>query len=217
MDKLQTRFIVHEFHPFYSCCQESAEMVQLHEEELDVLMKETEGREMSVEESRNSIELQHYLHMNEVTAPIFGVTAAENFIYYYGMMSLSSSHPHTVEHLEKLDTFTKWLVIPALACGTELDKSCNAMNEFHQLIQIRNSIIHPKSKIINNFTAQQVENAGVKIEYRSKKMRTLAKRAPYIFLALVEELLKVDTSETPRKIVADLALPIKGIEPSRTL
>ena len=215
MDKLHTRFILHEFHPFFSCCAEAAEEVRLHEEELDALMKETEGREMSDEESRLSHELQHYLHMNEITAPIFGVTAAENFIYYYGVVSLSEKQPHSIEHLERLDTFSKWLIIPAMACGKEIEKSSNAMNEFNQLIQVRNSIIHPKSQIINNFTDLQLENTMKKLDSRSSKRRTIAKKAPSIFLGLIHELLKVDSTETPRKIISDMALPIKGIEPRK--
>ncbi len=216
MEKLQTRMILQEFHPFFSCCAEASEHVRIHEQLLDQLMEDTKGREMTTEESNTSVELQHYLHMNEVTAPIFGVTAAENFIHYYAVVTLASKHKYSVEHIDKLDTFTKWLIVPALSCGAEIDKSCTAMNDFNQLIQVRNSIVHPKPKIVNNFSEKQVESAASKVEALSKKRREVAKRAPKTFLMLVEALLKIDDSDTLRNIVASMALPIQGIEPIYT-
>ena len=213
MQKLQNRAIFQEFHPFYHCCWHAANEVMELEAALDELMEETTDREMTEEESKTSLELQHFLHMNEISAPVFGVTAAESFIYNYGVSTISQKHRHSVEHIDKIDTYSKWILIPALSCGKEIDKNSTAMNDFNQLIKVRNAIIHSKPKIVNNFSDDQIVRAGEKIENQAKERRAIAKKAPSIFIHLVQELLKVDDRDELKKMIFGMSLPVPGISP----
>jgi hypothetical protein len=211
MEKLKKRVIFQDLHPFYSCCYDASSEVIKLEQELDELMKETKDREMTDEEGKYSLEMQHILHMNEVSAPIFGVTAAENFMHVYACLRLSEKYKYSIEHVDRLDTYSKWMVIPALACGNEINKASTAMNDFRQLIKVRNNIIHSKPVIINNPTKQQIENTGSKIEGTEKAMRQMAKKAPTIFISLIQELLKIDKSKELVQLIKSMSLPVPNV------
>lgn len=208
MEKLRQRIIFQDVHPFYSCCYDSSyEVVEL-EKELNELMEFTKDREMTDEESNKSLEMQHLLHMNEISSPIFGVTAAESFIHMYACHTISNNHKYSLEHIDRLDTYSKWVIIPALACGTELNKQSTAMNDFRQLIKVRNTIIHSKPIIINNPSEEQVINMGKKSESTDKDLRHMAKKAPAIYINLVKELLKIDRSKELKGLIKSMSLPI---------
>ncbi len=215
MKEIETRMLIQEFHPFYSCCWHAAQDVIELDADLNQLMEETKNRDMTSEEGKLSLDMQHVLHMKEITAPVFAVAAAENFIHYYGITTLNEKHLHSIEHLDKLDTYSKWIIIPALSCGNEINKASSAMNDLNQLIKIRNLIIHPKPKILNNYTDSQADSAITRVESMKHERRRIAKKSPEIFINLIQELLLVDSSEKLRDIISKMALPVPGIEPFR--
>jgi len=49
------------------------------------------------------------------------------------------------DHLDKLDTLSKWILIPKLITGSELPRQQKWFELLKKLIKTRNSIIHHKS------------------------------------------------------------------------
>jgi hypothetical protein len=86
------------------------------------------------------------------------------------------------------------------------------MNEFNRLIKVRNSIIHLKPVMVNNFNEQQLMSASAKVENQSVERRKIAKQAPSIFINLVTELTKVDESEELANLITGMGLPIPGFK-----
>ncbi|WP_394747266.1 hypothetical protein [Spongiimicrobium salis] len=54
------------------------------------------------------------------------------------------------KHLDKLDLVSKWMIIPRLITGKELDKSKSYYGKLKQLVSWRNQLVHPKSSNLSN-------------------------------------------------------------------
>lgn len=68
-------------------------------------------------------------------------------------------------HLSSLDVVSKWVVIPKLVCGNELDKSSAAFGALKTLIRARNQLVHSKSRELGPVGPELVEQ----LEFANKK------------------------------------------------
>jgi hypothetical protein len=74
---------------------------------------------------------------------IFSNIALESYIYDYAARHLGDSF--VKDYLDKLDTLSKWVVIPKLITGRELSRRQHWYGLLKQLIKTRNAITHHKS------------------------------------------------------------------------
>ena len=77
---------------------------------------------------------------------IFCATSLEAYINHYAISNLSKSYLKT--YLDKLDLLSKWVVIPRLTTGTQLDAGSSALQDLSWLITLRNKLVHYKSRKI---------------------------------------------------------------------
>ena len=75
---------------------------------------------------------------------VFAACAAEAAIYDYGARHLSDKF--VTEHVDKLDTISKWVVYIRLVTGNEFPKGRNEFGLLKRLIRDRNEIVHFKSE-----------------------------------------------------------------------
>ncbi len=80
---------------------------------------------------------------------VFAAFAAEAAINAYGVRRLTGSYFN--DHLDKLDTKSKWVVIPRMVTGTPFPKDRNVYNLLKQTMDWRNMLVHPKSPMMNDF------------------------------------------------------------------
>jgi hypothetical protein len=88
-------------------------------------------------------------------------------------------------HLASLDVVSKWVVIPKLVCGNELDKSSAAFGSLKALIRSRNQLVHSKSRELGPVTPkliEQLESANEK--FTQEFMNSL--KALYLFTMEVD-------------------------------
>jgi|GEM_PF-2239528 len=92
------------------------------------------------------------LRRDTIKIIIFLCTFLESYIFDFAGIMLGDNY--TKSHLEKLDTISKWILIPKLITGHEIDKSKSYYSRLKNLVMWRNKIIHSKSKdgasILNN-------------------------------------------------------------------
>lgn len=50
------------------------------------------------------------------------------------------------DHFDRLSLESKWILVPRICSGIEVDEACGEINALHQLIKARNCIVHPKVK-----------------------------------------------------------------------
>ena len=78
-----------------------------------------------------------------VVCIVFAALSLEALIYDFAARYFDDKY--VVEHLDKLDLVSKWLVIPRLVCGSEFDKSAQPYGHLKELVSARNSLVHHKS------------------------------------------------------------------------
>ena len=78
---------------------------------------------------------------------IFCATSLEAYINHYAISNLSKNYFTT--YLDKLDLFSKWIVIPRITTGAQLDAGSKPLQDLSWLITLRNRLIHHKSRKVS--------------------------------------------------------------------
>ncbi|UII75334.1 hypothetical protein LV716_13865 [Flagellimonas sp. HMM57] len=79
-----------------------------------------------------------------VISVIFCSMFLESYIYDFG--ARNTSDKYISKYLDKLDTMSKWVIIPKIISGVEIDRSKKSFEFISKLISARNKLIHWKSK-----------------------------------------------------------------------
>ncbi|ETI57857.1 hypothetical protein [Marinomonas profundimaris] len=87
----------------------------------------------------SSLEYRH-----SVKAIVFASMCVEAGINDYAGIQLGDSYCD--KHIYSLDVISKWVVVPKLVCGREIDKSGPAFKALQQLVKFRNKLVHSKSR-----------------------------------------------------------------------
>ena len=77
---------------------------------------------------------------------VFSALWIEAFINDYAIGRLSKNY--FKKYLDKLDVLSKWIVIPRITTGTQLDPGSKALQDLDWLTELRNKLVHYKSKKI---------------------------------------------------------------------
>jgi len=78
---------------------------------------------------------------------VFCATSLEAYINHYAISHLSKNYLRT--YLDKLDLLSKWIVIPRITTGTQLDAGSRPLQDLSWLITLRNKLVHYKSRKVS--------------------------------------------------------------------
>lgn len=78
----------------------------------------------------------------------FSALCLESLINDYGIIKTSSTY--FKNYLDKLDTASKWVVIPRIINGTSIPTDGKAFELIKDLYSRRNKLVHPKSTLVDN-------------------------------------------------------------------
>lgn len=125
---------------------------------------------------------------------IFSAMTIEAYIYDYAARHLGDTY--VKDHLDKLDTLSKWIVIPKLVTGIEIPRNDNWRKLLTRLIKARNSVVHYKSSeppapLPNMRKYLEKQRAHEKILLES------AKEAITLLEILADKMIEVDPEEAP--------------------
>jgi hypothetical protein len=132
--------------------------------------------------------LQEQIFEHSAISIIFSAMTVEGYIYDYGARNLSDTY---MEHLDKLDTVSKWIVIPRLITGKELSRDRKAFAMLRNLIKERNALVHVKSLPADCTDQEQVMQQIRKDELFPQK----AQDAVATLGELAKELQSIDPNE----------------------
>jgi hypothetical protein len=113
---------------------------------------------------------------------IFCAASLEAYINHYAISHLSKNYFET--YLDKLNLRSKWVVIPRIINGTQLNTGSKAIQELSWLIKLRNELMHYKSRKIEIHNIKETDFLYEKD----------AKRAINAVKKLAQELHKIDNS-----------------------
>lgn len=121
--------------------------------EAERIRKRNEKENMNDEDVDFQCEMSAKIDKCSIIAIIFSALTIEAFINDYGISNLSKSYFE--KYLDKLDLFAKWIVIPKLVTGKQLDQSLNIFERLGKLISRRNNLVHYKTrkKLVENVEA----------------------------------------------------------------
>jgi hypothetical protein len=114
---------------------------------------------------------------------VFTALCLESLINDYCALKKSSNFLKT--HVDKLDTPSKWIIIPKLVTNKEISTDSQAYELLKELFSLRNEMVHPKSK---EYTKTIIAKELAKLYY---------KQTDRSFLTMKEathELYKIDPS-----------------------
>ena len=111
---------------------------------------------------------------------IFCATSLEAYINHYAISRQSKNYFKA--YLDKLDLLSKWVIIPGITTGVQLDAGSKALQDLSSLITLRNKLVHPKSR--------KVEIAKIKVS--DFLWEEDARRAIETVKNVVKELSKID-------------------------
>jgi hypothetical protein len=86
-----------------------------------------------------------------ITSIVFSAFSLESFIYDYGISTNIEKYMKK-DVLDRLDLYAKYVVIPRLVTGRDIDVGNNAFSLLRRIIKYRNSIAHPKSRRIHDIS-----------------------------------------------------------------
>ena len=84
------------------------------------------------------------MHQCAIIVIVFSAMYLESFIYDYAASCLGDGYVKS--HIDKLDMVSKWLIIPKLITGKQINKESQAFESLKLLNKARNALVHLKSK-----------------------------------------------------------------------
>jgi len=143
---------------------------------------ETEIRKLELEKDKHSL-----------IAIIFSAIAIEAYIYDYAARHLTDAYVR--DHVDKLDTISKWVVIPKLITGRELPRHHKWFGLLKGLIKTRNSIIHHKSSQLPG-VGREAKRFVEKLRVNENVTAETAKQTPRLLDLLILEMTALDPEES---------------------
>lgn len=145
--------------------------------------KYKEQGQISEEEDIEYGELNSEIGKYSRVVVVFCGLALEAFINDYAIRSLSRNYFN--KYLDKLDLMSKWIVIPKLLTGSQLDAGSQPLQDLDWLIKQRNKLVHFKSQSvavnklgsIKFFTAQDAKKAISTVKSVVLALHNMDKRA----------------------------------------
>jgi hypothetical protein len=101
---------------------------------------------LSEDEDREFSEINREINKYSRIVIVFCALSLEAFINDYAIEHLSKSYLE--KYLDKLDLYSKWVVIPRLLTGSQLDTGAKPMQDLDWLIKQRNRLVHFKTEAV---------------------------------------------------------------------
>ncbi|WP_219703247.1 hypothetical protein [Marinomonas lutimaris] len=91
-------------------------------------------------------EFSSLAYQHSLKAIVFSSMCVEAGINDYAGIQLGDKYCE--KHIYSMDVISKWVLVPKLVCGNEMDKSGPAFRALQQLVKSRNKLVHSKSRDI---------------------------------------------------------------------
>ena len=194
-----TSVTIEPVYPFYEISAFNAYCVRKSKDALVAIRRK--GRRITRAERAEALNLISDIRTSSVIAVVFAATCLENFIYRYALRRLS--HQYYMVHLDRLNLFSKWLVIPRIVTHKELDARSPALNSLRQLISARNDIIHAKASVRIGPTRKEAKQFMDRSLDAMDEVERSAERAPKVVEDAVNFIRTVDRSRTVKALIRE--------------
>lgn len=114
-------------------------------EEVKRLAEERDRRPVKTDADADfNAEMNSRIQRSAMVVVVFSALTLEAFINHYGIERFSAGFFD--DHLDRLGPVSKWVVIPRLTVGRELDRGGESFTLLTQLFRLRNKLVHYKMR-----------------------------------------------------------------------
>jgi hypothetical protein len=183
-------------HLFSEIVKENSEKMMFLEmcikelEEKDIKIK---GEDEAILFEQKIVPLRKDLAKSSLIIIVFSAMAVEAYIYDYAARHLGDVF--VKDHLDKLDTLSKWIIVPKLITGRELPRQQKWFELLKKLIKARNSIIHHKSSDAPTFSTDMQQYIK-KQEANSGLLDEAARQSAMLLNLLADKIAEIDPQES---------------------
>jgi hypothetical protein len=136
------------YEEFFHVAVDTYKEIEKSEKELKELQINTSKQDKSSDDFVDKVaEKNDRIGRLALVVIVFCATSLEAFINHYAISRLSRNYLET--YLDKLDLLSKWIVIPRVSTGTQLDAGVKAFQDLSWLISLRNKLVHYKTRKID--------------------------------------------------------------------
>jgi len=152
-------------------------IAHLHHERVLDLVKERDARPVETDDdadyqARKNAEIQ----AAAMVVVVFSALTLEAFINHYAIEKFSMSYFQ--DHLDRLNTASKWVVIPKVVVGKEIPREGQAYEGIRKVFRLRHKLVHYKAnkKRIRDLSEQEdwVTENHAKISYETVELAVRA-------------------------------------------
>ena len=161
--------------------------------ELEKRPTKTKGEDEAILFEQKITPLRKDLAKSSLIVIVFSTMAVEAYIYDYAARHLGDAY--VKDHLDKLDTLSKWIVVPKLITGRELSRQQKWFELLKKLIKARNSIIHHKSSDAPIFSTD-IQQYMKKRDINSELLYEAARQSIALLNILADKIAEIDPEET---------------------
>jgi hypothetical protein len=138
--------------------------------------------------------IEDKLAMSSFIVIVFSALVLEAYIYDYAARHLTDAF--VKDHLDRLDTFSKWIIVPELVTGKRLSQPSNWQGALMRLIKARNSVIHYKSSE-PPASFPDMRKYLQKLEANSASLFETARQSIQLLHLLADKIAEADPEEIP--------------------
>jgi len=137
--------------------------------------------ELSDDDAAMIADINEEISKNAITVIIFSAFLLEAYINDYAIRRISKGYLE--KYLDKLNLLSKWIVIPRVVTGKQLDTGSEAIQDLSWLISQRNKLAHYKSETVG---VEEITESHFVWEYD-------AERAIHTVSKLINNLSEIDS------------------------
>ncbi len=183
-------------HLFSELVKENSEKMIFLEIQIKELEKKNikiNGEDEAILFEQKIIPLQKDLAKSSLIIIVFSAMAVEAYIYDYAARHLGDVF--VKDYLDKLDTLSKWIIVPKLITGRELPRQQKWFELLKKLIKARNSIIHHKSFDTSTFSTD-MQKYIKKQDANSGLLDEVAGQSAILLNLLADKIAEIDPQES---------------------
>jgi hypothetical protein len=139
---------------YYAVVLDSWRRIQKLQQQHDALQAAVRSRKITDADAAELGAINDAIGQWALVVVIFGALALEAYINDYAITRLSRNYQ--ANYLDKLDVVVKWMVVPRLVTGKELDPGSTAFQGLSWLVGLRNKLAHYKSKRV---TVEEIKDS----------------------------------------------------------
>lgn len=177
--KLKVKFTYYEEF-FHIAIDTYKEIVKLEKEHSELQINMSESEKSSDNFVDKVAEKNDRIGRLVLIVVVFCATSLEAYINHYAISNFSKDYFKT--YLDKLDLLSKWIVIPRITTGTQLDAGSRPLQDLSWLIALRNNLLHYKSRTVS---IEEIKDTDFLWENDAKRAIETVKN-------LAQELKKID-------------------------